>query len=69
MIFEQPFLTTFMTTFSLILTLCFYFLSVFFFGIQLSLSVTLISAPQPKFLCIFWLFIKLSDEVVLHQTR
>ena len=41
MIFEQLFLTTFVTTFSLILTLSFYF----------SLSIALVFVLIPHFLC------------------
>jgi len=57
MIFEQPFLTTFVTTFSLILTLSFYFL-----------SIVLIFVSLPKFLCIIWLSNKLSRKRVVQIT-
>ena len=57
MIFERHFLTTFVTAFSLTLSV-----------LLLSLSIALIFVPLPKFFCIIWLSNKLSQENVVQIT-
>ena len=57
-----------MTTFSLILTLSFYFLYDIHIVLLLSLSITLIYVSLPKFICIILLFKKLSQERVVQIT-